>query len=247
LPNNSVKTSAKTCRIQGCCRYVDANGLCRPHRTREKEYGDPEAGPPVPPKIGTRIPCKVPGCPNFATATKGLCHAHHMRLKRKGDVGLNAPLKLPRGKAARKDPDAPAYCIVDADLMVDVLAHLARFKGLADRRGIFIVSCKTQVEPCDSDEESIRRFHEALQAGRPVPDDIRVTPCDSDEELIRRVREAVQAGRPVPADWPSEHPLLQFYQMKRHGAARPQDPHDEIDRMKIGEKDPPMDSKGDPE
>jgi hypothetical protein len=152
------KTSVKTCRIKGCGRYVDANGLCRPHRHREKQYGKPEAGPPLPPKIGTRVPCKVPGCPNFATATKGLCHAHHMRLKRNGNVGLKVPLRLPRGKAAHKAAEAPHYCVIDRDLLEYILVKLDYVK----------IKLKSGTTILFADDYEVEAW-KAIEASRPVP------------------------------------------------------------------------------
>jgi hypothetical protein len=165
LPKTSVKTSAKTCRIQGCGRYIDAKGLCRPHRLREKEYGDPEAGPQLPPRIGTRVPCKVPGCPNLATATKGLCHAHSMRLKRKGDLDPGSPLHRPRGKAARKAAEAPHYCVIGRDQLEFMLVKLYhdKFKRECENSKPESDKIILVIEP--NELEAWRAF----QASRPVP------------------------------------------------------------------------------
>jgi hypothetical protein len=214
VPKTRIETSVKTCRVEGCGRLVDANGLCRPHRQREKQYGDPEAGPALPPRIGTRVPCKVPGCRNFATTTKALCPAHCMRLKRKGDVGLEDPLRQPRGKATHNTAKTQTLVKTTNDTSKPQVCFLA-------------VTC-----PPEEALDSVKRFGTLIDefirwSGSEMP----IQNPGDEEEFLRRFSEALRMSPQLPA-------LLMVMVINRGGAYQWLDLREIIDRMMQGSTDP---------
>jgi hypothetical protein len=213
------KISVKTCRISGCRRQVDASGLCRPHRIREKQYGDPEAGEPLPPKIGTRVPCNVPGCRNLAPATMRLCQAHRMRLKRKGDAGLETPLYRPRGKAAQIAAQAPHYCVIDSNVLKHLLEKLVLVKNLLK------TGPEVAIIDAGVDQKS---------------EGIRVLLADDAES---EAWEALLASRPVPAEWGYSYLITKHH----HGSAGLTELRESHDRMKQQATELPKDSALDSE
>jgi hypothetical protein len=105
------------CRVAGCNVVVRAGGLCRQHYYRRQNYGDPLLGPPPRRRKSRAVPCTVPDCRNLTTATSGLCAGHAMRLRRKGTVEAEAPLRAPRGKATRLASQDLRFCVIESSVV----------------------------------------------------------------------------------------------------------------------------------
>lgn len=79
------RRSTRTCSVQGCPKTVEAFGLCRGHRERQKR-GRPVEGPLRVPKRD----CDVKGCtkPHFG---RGYCNTHYARWKK--GIPLDMPIQ----------------------------------------------------------------------------------------------------------------------------------------------------------
>jgi hypothetical protein len=78
-----------------------------------------------------------------------------MRLRRKGTIEADAPLRAPRGKAARPPDDLPQVCVFES--------HVVRFltRLLADNGGAW----------ADTDKPFIEAARQSLAARRPATED----------------------------------------------------------------------------
>lgn len=86
------------CKVEGCERFVRANGFCEMHYAAERRR---EAGVP----IRERKVCSEAGCGNFVKA-RGLCQTHWQRVKRR-EAGIQE--RGPRGRCKIDGCDDSAH------------------------------------------------------------------------------------------------------------------------------------------
>lgn len=75
----------KSCRIEGCSKDVDSNGLCKTHASRLRRTGDPMGVRKIASR-GTKV-CIFPGC-DQPHSSHGLCRGHRVRQIKYGDPAL---------------------------------------------------------------------------------------------------------------------------------------------------------------
>lgn len=98
------------CRIEGCERPIDCNGLCHAHDQRVRRNGDADADTPV----GRRRQgpeCSVEGCEREPYA-RSWCQTHYRRWLNHGDVRADVPIRVVDGTGSishgyRKVPVPP--------------------------------------------------------------------------------------------------------------------------------------------
>jgi len=129
------------CRIENCGRPHSSNGLCSPHRRREK-LGLP-VDCEIPRRARQKNTCRVDGCERTAEAQE-LCDAHYQRLMRGRPI--DGPIRLMHSRDGSGHVDKSGYRRVYVDgrlvaehrlVMAEVLGRdLYPFENVHHKNGI---------------------------------------------------------------------------------------------------------------